>query len=112
MFFNWCVTRLLPCIQEKYAGKKVYLVLDNARYHKRKCADYLDVGSLNRPELVRLLQPGPAQIAAAVSALTTAKVAAQTALLPRRRHGTLAEHTPDPLSSTICSLIPSHSTPL
>ena len=59
MFFAWLNYRLLPTFKTKYPGKKIYLVLDNAGYHKRKCREYIDVGDLNRPELVRLLQPGP-----------------------------------------------------
>jgi hypothetical protein len=52
MFFGWVQHRLLPTIAGKYPQKKAYLVLDNAKYHKQKCDEYIDVPKLRREEII------------------------------------------------------------
>ncbi len=56
-FFAWVENRLIPTFKARYPGIKMHLVLDNAKYHKRKCADYIDLNKMKRANLVDLLSP-------------------------------------------------------
>jgi len=65
-FVAWLRNRLLPTFAEMYPGKKMYLVLDNASYHKPRDETWISSSqSLNKHELAHQL------IDMGVSSLTT-----------------------------------------
>ena len=55
-FMSWIENRLVPTFKTVYPGKKMILVLDNAKYHHVKDENYIDVNSLNRKDLITTLQ--------------------------------------------------------
>jgi len=55
-FVAWLRNRLLPTFAEMYPGKKMYLVLDNASYHKARDETWISSSkSLNKHELAAQL---------------------------------------------------------
>ena len=54
MFMQWAQTKLLPCFERRYPGKKMVFVLDNAPYHRAR-----EIGSLqgkSKKELVEMMK--------------------------------------------------------
>jgi uncharacterized membrane protein YgcG len=54
-FMHWATRRLLPTARLIHPGKKIVLILDNAKYHHKKKDTYLRSG-LNKEELVALME--------------------------------------------------------
>jgi transposase len=63
-FTAWVRNRLLPTFVEMYPGKKMYLVLDNAAYHKPRDESWISASqAMNKHELVhQLLDLGVTQL--------------------------------------------------
>ena len=54
-FIDWITERLFPAFQEKYPGKKMILVLDNASYHHVHGVDYLEPHKMRKEEVAAAL---------------------------------------------------------
>ena len=63
-FTAWVRNRLLPTFNELYPGKKMYLVLDNAAYHKPRDETWIDSSkAMNKHDLAhQLLDLGVTQL--------------------------------------------------
>ena len=63
-FIAWVRNRLLPTFNEMYPGKKMYLVLDNAAYHKPRDESWVSASkAMNKHELAhQLLDLGVQQL--------------------------------------------------
>ena len=49
-FIAWVKHRLIPTFQAKYRRRKMILILDNAKYHHARGADWITPSKLTRPE--------------------------------------------------------------
>ena len=58
-FIGWMRQRLFPTVQKLYPGKKMYLVLDNAKYHHHRGPDWFSPSAQEEGPARRL--PPPAQ---------------------------------------------------
>ena len=58
-FIGWMQQRLFPTVQKLYPGKKMYLVLDNAKYHHHRGPDWFSPSQQEEGSARRL--PSPAQ---------------------------------------------------
>jgi transposase len=55
-FIGWVQTRLLPTFKQLYPGKKMYLVLDNAKYHHHRGPDWFSPSNKKRGALADFLR--------------------------------------------------------
>jgi hypothetical protein len=55
-FVMWMRTRLIPTFKARYPGKKMYLVLDNAKYHHHRGEDWLTPAKMNLGQCARFLR--------------------------------------------------------
>jgi hypothetical protein len=52
----WMRTRLIPTFKARYPGKKMYLVLDNAKYHHHRGEDWITPAKMNLGQCARFLR--------------------------------------------------------
>ena len=55
-FVMWMRTRLIPTFKARYPGKKMYLVLDNAKYHHHRGEDWITPAKMNLGQCARFLR--------------------------------------------------------
>jgi hypothetical protein len=55
-FIGWMQQRLFPTVQKLYPGKKMYLVLDNAKYHHHRGPDWFSPSAKKRGQLADFLR--------------------------------------------------------
>jgi hypothetical protein len=55
-FIGWIQQRLLPTFRKMYPGKKMYLVLDNAKYHHHRGPDWFSPSSKKKGQLADFLR--------------------------------------------------------
>ena len=55
-FIGWIQQRLLPTFSKKYPGKKMYLVLDNAKYHHHRGPDWFAPATKTKGQLADFLR--------------------------------------------------------
>jgi transposase len=55
-FIGWIQQRLLPTFKKKYPGKKMYLVLDNAKYHHHRGPDWFAPATKTKGQLADFLR--------------------------------------------------------
>jgi hypothetical protein len=55
-FIGWLQQRLFPTVQKLYPGKKMYLVLDNAKYHHHRGPDWFSPSAKNKGQLADFLR--------------------------------------------------------
>ena len=55
-FIGWIQQRLLPTFKKMYPGKKMYLVLDNAKYHHHRGPDWFSPSSKRKGQLADFLR--------------------------------------------------------
>ena len=55
-FIGWLQQRLFPTVQKLYPGKKMYLVLDNAKYHHHRGPDWFSPSSKTKGQLADFLR--------------------------------------------------------
>ena len=55
-FIGWMRQRLLPTVQKLYPGKKMYLVLDNAKYHHHRGPDWFAPYNKKKGQLADFLR--------------------------------------------------------
>lgn len=55
-FIGWIQTRLLPTVGKMYPGKKMYLVLDNAKYHHHRGPDWFSPCNKKKGQLADFLR--------------------------------------------------------
>jgi hypothetical protein len=55
-FIGWMRQRLFPTVQKLYPGKKMYLVLDNAKYHHHRGPDWFSPSSKKKGQLADFLR--------------------------------------------------------
>jgi hypothetical protein len=55
-FIGWMQQRLFPTVQKLYPGKKMYLVLDNAKYHHHRGPDWFAPSSKTKGQLADFLR--------------------------------------------------------
>jgi transposase len=55
-FIGWIQQRLLPTFKQLYPGKKMYLVLDNAKYHHHRGPDWFSPSSKKKGQLADFLR--------------------------------------------------------
>jgi transposase len=55
-FIGWIQTRLLPTFRQKYPGKKMYLILDNAKYHHHRGPDWFSPSNKKKGQLADFLR--------------------------------------------------------
>jgi hypothetical protein len=55
-FVMWLRTRLIPTFKARYPNKKMYLVLDNAKYHHHRGEDWLTPAKMNKGQCARFLR--------------------------------------------------------
>jgi transposase len=55
-FIGWMQQRLFPTFQQLYPGKKMYLVLDNAKYHHHRGPDWFSPSSKKKGQLADFLR--------------------------------------------------------
>jgi hypothetical protein len=55
VFNNWLRNRFIPTFKRLFPNKKCYLILDNAKYHHARGADFIDPNTMNKSELVTAL---------------------------------------------------------
>ena len=55
-FIGWMQQRLIPTFQKKYPGKKMYLVLDNAKYHHHRGPEWFSPSAKKKGQLADFLR--------------------------------------------------------
>jgi transposase len=55
-FLEWINNRLIPAFQARYPGKKMVLILDNAKYHHARGEDWVNANTMNKVELGTFLR--------------------------------------------------------
>jgi len=55
-FIGWLQQRLFPTVRKQYPGKKMYLVLDNAKYHHHRGPDWFSPSSKTKGQLADFLR--------------------------------------------------------
>jgi transposase len=55
-FIGWMQQRLFPTVQKMYPGKKMYLVLDNAKYHHHRGPDWFSPSAKKKGQLADFLR--------------------------------------------------------
>jgi len=55
-FIGWMRQRLFPTVQKLYPGKKMYLVLDNAKYHHHRGPDWFSPSAKKKGQLADFLR--------------------------------------------------------
>jgi transposase len=55
-FIGWIQQRLLPTFKQMYPGKKMYLVLDNAKYHHHRGPDWFSPSNKTKGQLADFLR--------------------------------------------------------
>jgi hypothetical protein len=55
-FVLWMRNRLIPTFKARYPGKKMYLVLDNAKYHHHRGEDWITPAKMNLGQCARFLR--------------------------------------------------------
>jgi hypothetical protein len=55
-FIGWMQQRLFPTVQKLYPGKKMYLVLDNAKYHHHRGPDWFSPAAKKKGQLADFLR--------------------------------------------------------
>jgi DDE superfamily endonuclease len=55
-FIGWIQQRLFPTVQKLYPGKKMYLVLDNAKYHHHRGPDWFSPSNKKKGQLADFLR--------------------------------------------------------
>ena len=55
-FIGWMQNRLFPTFAKKYPGKKMYLVLDNAKYHHLRGPEWVSPSKMKRGQLAEFLR--------------------------------------------------------
>ena len=55
-FIGWMRQRLFPTVQRLYPGKKMYLVLDNAKYHHHRGPDWFSPSAKKKGQLADFLR--------------------------------------------------------
>ena len=55
-FIGWLQQRLFPTVQKLYPGKKMYLVLDNAKYHHHRGPDWFSPSKKKKGQLADFLR--------------------------------------------------------
>jgi transposase len=55
-FIGWMQQRLFPTVQKLYPGKKMYLVLDNAKYHHHRGPDWFSPSTKKKGQLADFLR--------------------------------------------------------
>jgi transposase len=55
-FIGWIQQRLIPTFQNVYPGKKMYLVLDNAKYHHHRGPDWFSPSNKKKGQLADFLR--------------------------------------------------------
>ena len=55
-FIGWIQQRLIPTFQRVYPGKKMYLVLDNAKYHHHRGPDWFSPSGKKKGQLADFLR--------------------------------------------------------
>jgi len=55
-FIGWMRQRLFPTFQKRYPGKKMYLVLDNAKYHHHRGPDWFSPSAKKKGQLADFLR--------------------------------------------------------
>jgi hypothetical protein len=55
-FIGWLQQRLFPTVQQLYPGKKMYLVLDNAKYHHHRGPDWFSPSAKKKGQLADFLR--------------------------------------------------------
>ena len=55
-FVMWMRTRLIPTFYARYPNKKMYLVLDNAKYHHHRGEDWITPAKMNLGQCARFLR--------------------------------------------------------
>jgi hypothetical protein len=55
-FIGWMQQRLFPTVQKLYPGKKMYLVLDNAKYHHHRGPDWFSPSGKKKGQLADFLR--------------------------------------------------------
>jgi transposase len=55
-FIGWMQQRLFPTVQKLYPGKKMYLVLDNAKYHHHRGPDWFSPSAKKKGQLADFLR--------------------------------------------------------
>jgi transposase len=55
-FIGWIQTRLLPTFKQLYPGKKMYLILDNAKYHHHRGPDWFSPTNKKKGQLADFLR--------------------------------------------------------
>ena len=55
-FIGWIQQRLIPTFQKIYPGKKMYLVLDNAKYHHHRGPDWFSPSNKKKGQLADFLR--------------------------------------------------------
>jgi hypothetical protein len=63
IYMQWLSNRLLPVFAQRFPGKKMVLVLDNASYHHHRGADWINVHRMNKAQMVaKLIELGVSSI--------------------------------------------------
>ena len=55
-FCQWIKNRLIPSFKALYPRKTMCLILDNAKYHKARGCDWVNVSTMRKPELGNFLR--------------------------------------------------------
>jgi len=55
VFNNWLRNRFIPTFKRLFPNKKCILILDNARYHHARGADFISPAGMNKNELIHTL---------------------------------------------------------
>ena len=55
-FIGWMQQRLFPTVQKLYPGRKMYLVLDNAKYHHHRGPDWFSPSNKKKGQLADFLR--------------------------------------------------------
>jgi hypothetical protein len=55
-FIGWIQQRLIPTFQKVYPGKKMYLILDNAKYHHHRGPDWFSPSGKKKGQLADFLR--------------------------------------------------------
>lgn len=55
-FREWLKNRLMPAFKKKYPGKKMILVMDNAKYHKERGPEWVTPSSMKKAQLAEVIR--------------------------------------------------------
>jgi transposase len=56
LFVKWMENRLLTAFRAMFPLKKMILVMDNASYHHHRGADYVNLGTMNKEQVINFLK--------------------------------------------------------